>query len=644
MDNGRSRINSIVAALCIASSLAAALTGCDKIGELRNSLSRGSARRAQARGQERPALTERRAQAVTGLQQTPSQDMPLSNGPLANDIAARSVIFAPGLASDASGVLKATFDNTFAIPADVAVMISVDGTVVANQATRVPPESRWSYSAPYTFTSPGEHALRMGAYLKGGMPMPEADMTNNEASGVASVAQGAAGLSAAAIAVKNGPQASGGDAAQTMDLNDIEAHSIGFMPDDSTKYTSQTVVGKQGVIRTTFSNGFNYDANLRVRITDGEKLLSDVMLAVPRRSQGAYFVKHIFDSPGMHKITLGVYQAETAYQERNSINNEMTAVINVTAPAQGAAVNNNSAPSDVSARSISFQPEGAPAASNTFETGTLGSVRLDYTSTFMANIDLEISWFIDGNLVAETPVKNVPPGDHYSLMGYAFDALGTHTIAAEIKLAGDGKIEEPDIQNNRAEAQVEAVLSPEPQLVAPAPVRNAPVVLRQPQTPAGGFSMVEPINLQIAAPSAAVSAAEPAAQQMAAPVAVQSMMDRPAYDTISGSIVFVAAPGNVPVASASAGQGGAISYAVKNKGGAAQGVEVKIRLELEGKSKFSITKKIDIPDSGVFKGVTGNLVLSQPGRYKLCLSAHDPNNPSGRSFELKRTLDVLPGK
>jgi hypothetical protein len=640
MENRRGRINSIVAALCIASSLAAALTGCDKIGELRNSLSRGSGRRAQARGQERPALTERRAQAVTGLQQTPSQDMPLSNGPLANDIAARSVIFAPGLASDASGVLKATFDNTFAIPADVAVMISVDGTVVANQATRVPPESRWSYSAPYTFTSSGEHALRMGAYLKGGMPMPEADMTNNEASGVASVAQGAAGLSAAAAAVKNGPQASGGDAAQTMDLNDIEAHSIGFMPDDSTKYTSQTVVGKQGVIRTTFSNGFNYDANLRVRITDGEKLLSDVMLAVPRRSQGAYFVKHIFDSPGMHKITLGVYQAETAYQERNSINNEMTAVINVTAPAQDAAVNNNSAPSDVAARSISFQPEGAPAASNTFETGTLGRVRLDYTSTFMANIDLAISWFIDGNLVAETPVKNVSPGDHYSLMGYTFDAPGTHTIAAEIKLAGDGKIEEPDIQNNRAEAQVEAVLSPEPQRVAP--VRNAPVVLRQPQTQAGGFSMVEPINLQIAVPSAVVSAAEPAAQQMAAPVAVQSMMDRPAYDMISGSIVFIALPGNRPVASASAGQGGSISYTVKNRNGPAGGVEVKVRLELEGKAVFSLAKKIDIPDSGVFKGETGNLVLSKAGRYKLYLSAYDPNNPSGRSFELKRSLDVLP--
>jgi hypothetical protein len=477
--------------------------------------------------------------------------------------------------------------------------------------------------------------------------MPEADMTNNEASGISPVTQDVIGQSASAGVRKNQPQVTG-DTVQDIDLNDIEARSIGFMPDDSVRYTSQTIMGKQGVIRTTFSNGFNYDANLRVKIIDGENILSDVILAVPRRSQGAYFVKHIFDTPGMHKIVLGVYQAETAYQERNSINNEMTAVINVTPPAEDVMANKNSAPKDIAARSISFQPEGSVAAVNTVETGVLGRIKLDYTSTFTANSDLVISWLIDSNVIAETAVNNVPPGDHYSLMGYTFDASGTHDIAAEIRLAGGGKTEESDTQNNRAEAQVVAAQSSEPLREAPASLGADAAVMQQPQTQAGGFSLVEPLGQQIEMPFGDGSAAEPVFQENRIPIVSESVTSQPVYDLVAESIVFITAPGNVPVTSANEGQKGLISYVIRNKNGAAQGVEVKIRLELEGKAKFSITKKIDIPDSGVFKGVTGNLILGQPGRYTLYLSADSSNNSDaskfGWYFELKSALDVIPAR
>lgn len=642
----RVRTVSAIAALCIIFPLTVSLTGCDKIDQLRNFASGGSRRHGHERKAESEAFPEGPGQSLNQVQGMPAQDASRTASQLANDISARSIVFVPDAGEQVSGVLKATFDNTFRIPADVAVVISVDGVVVANGATRVPPESRWTYSAPYTFNSPGDHALRMGAYLKSGMPMPESDIANNEAAGIGSVSPDAITrylASAGNAAKKEAVPTVAPD--QGIDLNDIEARSIGFMPDGAGKYTSQTFTGQPGVIRTTFSNGFNYDANLRVNILDGESVLSDVILAVPRRSQGAYFVKYSFDAPGMHKITLRVYQMNAQYPERNPINNEMTTVISVTAPPESAVLNKKETPADIEAKKISFQAEGNGSASDAAEAGGLGRIKLDYSSTFTAKTDLVISWIIDGNVIAETPVKSVPPGESYSLMGYTFDAPGKHTIGAEIKPVTDGKVEETDVRNNKVETSVEVVPAKDIAQEAADPQVIGAHIAGQPHSLSAGFSMVEPLGQQSQELPQQPAASQTPQDAVAAPSPV-AVPTSASYDLVADSIAFLAAPGNEPVDSATAGQGGAISYTVRNKSGAVKAVAVRIRLELEGRSKFSLVKKIDIPDGGVYEGVTGNLVLSQPGSYTLSLSADNPDNSAasrtGRYFELTRTLNVLP--
>ena len=637
VNTDRTLLRDYTVVVCLAA--AVFLCGCDKIDDLRDSLTKGQARH----GRQDNTATERFAESQSSDRQSGPRASPGKKPDVTYDVIARAISFVPGdpaaqkdeIRAGEPGILQASFDNTYASSAEVEVKIAVDGIVVADDAVNMPAQSEWSYSAPYTFIKPGNHTLGMSVYLKRGMPVREADINNNETSGAIKVLPEKNDINSPAAGAP--PGQGPGDASLAIEPNDIAARSIGFMPDGLGRYSGQVSAGTEGMVRVTFANGFKYDANLRVRITDGATVISDVVLAVPKKFQGSYFAKHSFDTPGPHTLKLGVYQSNTAFPESDPLNNETMTIINVT-PADGKDANAKYAANDIIARTVTFEPEIPGPGPGEVVLGSLGRIKLFYTSTFPGAVNLIVSWTIDGNPAAEVPLNNVSTGDHYTAISYTFDTPGEHKIGAGIKFATGSTVKEADGGNDAVEGTVKVVEPPAPQ-IPPQPAHeqtgtadNASPV--EPGPPAGPVNQVpvdpNPAPMPIAA----------------APVAMPARLPTgPSCDLTASGIVFLAAPDYAPVDRTATGAKGHIAYTIKNASGALTGVTAKIKLETGGVTKFSLTKKVDMPESGVFDGtVASDIILSQPGQYILSLAVDHPDNSdasrTNRYNEAKSALEV----